>query len=226
MSTLLLDAVAANSQAKAALSHDTIYVITRRGETINETADGLNLILTRDFTSELQFATDVADHSIPKGVKAILYDNEDWSLTPLGQRQNAVTYYEEAYRLAAGNGYQLIATPGTVQLDPQIAPYTNIIDIQSQESQGSVSTYLMHISSLVAAVKQANPNVVILSGLSTNPRAGDPTPQQLYNIAKATYPDLVDGWWLNVPTPGVACPRCNSPRPDIAVAFLQLFGSG
>lgn len=224
MTSTALSEVTANSKALAALKNDTIYVSAYNPTSAPTREQNLHIIPTVVYQSESKFATDVTNGTIPSYVKAILYDNEPWPLTPPSEQSNPVFYYQQAYTLAHSHGYTMIATPVPNMLAPAIAPYADIVDIQAQYAQASATTYLEAVKSVIEHVKQANPQTIILSGLSTNPTAGDPTPQQLLNIASATYGDLTHGWWLNIPKAGVACPRCNQPRPDIAVSFLQMLG--
>jgi hypothetical protein len=44
--------------------------------------------------------------------------------------------------------------------------------------------------------------------------------QQLTAAIQATR-SVVDGYWLNVPVPGMQCPTCNAARPGIAVQVLR-----
>lgn len=222
-STALND-ITSDQKALATFKNDTIYSPGYNPSSATSAERSLHIIPTESFQSEAQFATDVAAGSIPTYVKAILYDNEPWKLTPYAEQQDPVTYYKQAYTLAHTAGYTLIAAPVPNTLAPDVAPYADIVDVQAQYAQASTSTYLAAVSAPTQQAQQANPHAIILSGLSTNPTAGDPTAQQLYDIAQATFAHLTRGWWLNIPKPGNACPRCNQPRPDIAIRFLDLLG--
>ena len=219
MSLGVLKTVTANPQSKEALTNDTLYVTGANPANLPATAANLHIIPARGYTSEEQFANAISANSIPSYVKAILYDNEHWSLTPLIEQQNIVAYYQKAYTLAHSHGLLLIATPGDQKIIPQIAPFADVVDIQAQEIQANVQTYINLVGPIAQQAKQTNPHIIVLSGLSTNPRAGDPTPQQLLAIAQATYGTVVQGWWLNIPKPSTSCPLCNPPMPDTAISF-------
>jgi hypothetical protein len=68
--------------------------------------------------------------------------------------------------------------------------------------------------------RQANPNVLVFAGVSTNPNGQQATADDIFNAIAATR-HHVDGYWLNIPQPGEQCPRCNEYRPDIAIDVLR-----
>ncbi|HEV2402706.1 MAG TPA: hypothetical protein VGS08_00720 [Candidatus Saccharimonadales bacterium] len=224
MSHTVLDKMSANMSARAALANDILYVTGFSPDQTTPAEQGLHIIPTRDFTSETTFARSISSGAIPSYVKAVLYDNEPWQLTPRNERQNVVFYYQRANEIAHAHRLLLIATPVPSSYSVQVAPYADVVDVQAQSEQASVSMYVNHIQSRAQGSRRANPRVVVLSGVSTNPTAGDPTPQQLLDIANATFPNTVQGWWLNIPSPGTACPRCHQPRPDIGISFLSQLG--
>lgn len=219
-----LDQLTHDPGARAAITGDTIYSPGYDPANAASSERGLYVIPARSYQSEAKIESDVAAHKIPSYVKAILYDNETWALTPDAEKHDPVLYYQRGYALAHAHGYAFIATPVPRTLAPSVAHYADVVDIQAQFAQSSSSAYLAAVQEVIDQVKQANPKAVVVSGLSTNPSAGDPTPQQLLDIAKATYPGLARGWWLNVPGKGTACPKCNQPRPDIGIKFLQMLG--
>ncbi len=220
-----LNEMSANPSARAALANDTLYVTAFRPDQMTLAEAGLHIVPTRRYTSAATFAQSIANGTIPSYVKAILYDNEPWPLTPISEQQNIVFYYKQADSLADAHGLLLIAAPVPSSYDALVAPYADIIDVQAQAKQATASTYVNYIRPRVQDSREANPRAIILSGISTNPTAGDPTAQQLLNIAANTFPDLVHGWWLNIPSPGIACPRCHQPRPGTAVSFLSRLGA-
>jgi len=220
-----LDEVTSNSKTLATLKNDTIYSPDYDPGAATPAERSLHVIPAKTYQSEARFEADVADGKIPTYVKAILYDNEPWQLTPGTEQQDPVTYYKQAYSLAHAHGYTMIAAPVPNTLAPVVAPYADIVDVQAQYAQSSTSAYLAAVTSTIDQARQANPHAIILSGLSTNPTAGDPSPQQLDGIAKATFSRLTRGWWLNIPNPGTACPRCHQARPDTAIKFLELLGA-
>lgn len=219
-----LDQMTSDAGARAGILADTIYSPGFNPANATEGEQGLNIIPVKTFTSEQTFANDLLAGTIPGYVKAVLYDNEPWSLTPSAERANVVSYYQQFAALAHAHGLIMISTPVPNSYAPKVAPYSDVVDVQAQFAQSSVSAYLKASRAALEDSAAANPKAIMLSGLSTNPSAGDPTPPQLLNIAHATFPSLVQGWWLNIPNPGTACPNCRPPRPDIGIAFLTALG--
>lgn len=230
MSSKVLDEMSNYVQAKEALINDTIYVNYNATSYLSASTVGLNIIKTAYFASEASLSEAILNNQLPAGVKAVLYDNEKWSETPVNEQANPVLYYQKAFTLAHGRGLTLIATPGSSSLVPQIAQYADIVDIQAQESQSSVSEYDSKVLPIVSAIKAVDPTVIILSGLSTNPHAGIPSPAQLVSDAKSVLGN-VQGFWLNIPDKPVGCTasdtggRCLGPQPQIGQQFLAQLGA-
>lgn len=225
--TPALNEIVTSSSARQTLASDTIFVPINKKERIAPQANGLHIVPVESFTSEAALANAVSSNSIDKSVKVLLYDNEDWTLTPIQEQQNIVSYYKQAASIAHKYGYLLIGTPVSKtdpQVDVQIAPYVDVLDIQSQYDQAQARIYANHVLPLAQGARKTNANLIILSGLSTNPPAGIPTPQQLLNDSQSVS-SVVQGFWLNIPSPGVACPKCNAPQPQIGIEFLDMLAN-
>lgn len=199
-------------------------------------------VLVATFTSyeALNFA--LTHGRISPRIKAVLYDNENWSLTPKYEQQNLAKYEVLAEEAAHARGLMLISTPAVnlvTELDPgpgttfskylqlgiaaTAARYSDVIDLQAQGSQLDPSKYIQFVAAATAQARAANPNVVVLAGLSTNPR-GAPIPlSNLVQIVDQTRSTL-DGYWLNIPVPGPSCPYCDQPQPGLAVQLLEMVG--
>lgn len=226
MSTPALDDVVVDSGARNAISNDVIFVPGYGPKKPTQQSSSLHIIQTQSFTSEASLASAVSNKSIESGVKALLYDNEPWPLTPASEQANPLEYYQKAATLAHANGYLLIGTPVSKldpQIDEQIAPYTDVLDIQSQSLQATVGKYSGHVLQIAHAAHSANGKLIILAGLSTNPPAV-PTYEQLINDANSVK-GVVQGYWLNIPSPGAACPKCHAPEPQIGIQFLSNLGA-
>ncbi len=96
----------------------------------------------------------------------------------------------------------------------QAAPHTDVLEIQAQQDEGT-SGFNSFVSSAVSQAQAANPQALIMVGLTTAAPHQVVTPQILLNDYNATRP-LVSGYWLNIPG-GQGGPR----DPQVAVAFLQ-----
>ena len=230
MGSRVFDDMVSNAQSKDALINDTIYVIYSGNISLSSASSNLHIVKTAYFTSEASLNRAVMDNTLPVGTQALLYDNENWAETPANEKVNPVFYYKQAFALARSHNLLMIATPGNDSIDQQIAPYANVVDIQAQESQASVSEYDNKVLPIANAIKKANPSAIILSGLSTNPHAGVPTPNQLVDDARSVYGN-VQGFWLNIPNKPANCTlkdtggRCAGPQPQIGQQFLAQLGS-
>jgi hypothetical protein len=217
----VFDEMISNAAARRALAGNTVYVL--KGSAASRAAGqaaGIHVVETADFTSEATLAAMLP--RLPAGTGAVLYDNEHWPLTPPDEQADPVRYYQKAEALVHAAGYVFIATPGATVV-PSVAAYADVVDVQAQEVQATPSEYSGKVLPVVKEIRRANPKVIIVSGLSTNPRRGIPTAAQLVADAKSVA-SYVQGYWLNVPAPGPACPRCGQPHPQIGIRFLQLLG--
>lgn len=239
----VLDHLEAVPTDREALSGSVVYALSAKGLAPTVATPGVDVVRTMVFTSAAKLSRDLASGLIPTGVRAVLYDNEDWSLTPPSERANPVVAYEEAARLAHEHGLFVVATPGwlpgyrgvptpgvvarpsVTAILPAIAPDVDVVDIQAQELrfESSPSAYLAWVAPLAEAVRKAKSSVVVVSGLSTNPLGGLASASQLLAVARASE-GVVRGWWLNVPPPGPH--RAGPPRYGVAEAFVSALGPG
>jgi hypothetical protein len=187
--------------------------------------------------------TDLRPAGFSRGAAAVLYDVEDWALTPKAQQQNPAKYEAEGHRLARTRGVVFIAAPAmdlvhvldpngsgtvaqrflTLDLIGQAARNADVVDIQAQGLEGS-SQYTSFVTAAAAQAKATNPDVRVLAGLSTNPAGRTIGAAALARDAESVR-GVVDGYWLNIPSSGTACPTCGTARPQVAVLWLeQLLG--
>jgi hypothetical protein len=204
--------------------------------------EGWHSISTRSFSSYAALQAAFAAGSIPSSVQAIMYDDEAWRFTPIEEQHNFALYVQKAADLVHSHHMQLIATPATdlvSVLDPlgqgstynrflslniikAAAQSADVVEIQAQGSEARLSTYAPFVHAAAAQANAANPHVVVLAGLSTNPDGQKVTGQQLYAAFQATSSD-VSGYWLNIPgNQGGYCPRCGTPQPQVAINFLRM----
>lgn len=231
MGQRVLDAMAAGRGARRALAHDTVYLIPNGVFGLPPGTRGLHIVRTAYFSSEARLARAVRGGTLPRGTRALLYDNEPWSRTPARERAHPVTYYRRAFDIARAHGYLLIATPVPAALVPRVARYADVLDVQAQAAQASTAAYASQVRRAARAAAAANPKVVVLAGLSTNPRAGVPTPARLVADARSVS-GAVRGFWLNVPRAPPVCRRhrrlkggrCSGPQPQVGRDFLARLG--
>jgi hypothetical protein len=172
-------------------------------------------------------------------IKDIVYDLEDWSFSPPIEQQNPVASTTAAAALVHQSGLELIATPATDLVNvlspgssdkyasyltlgiPAAAQDADVFEIQAQGSEMNEATYAAFVTVAAQAARLANPKVMVLAGLSTNPNGQQVTAQELYADVQATR-NVVDGYWLNIPAGGPYCPNCGTPQPGVAVGLLQM----
>lgn len=227
ISTPALNDLMANTSTRNVIAADTIFVPIKKSEQLAPATAGLHIIPTETFTSEAALASALSSSAILPSTKAILYDNEDWSLTPTEEQSQPAVYYRKAASLVHAKGYIFIGTPvskSDPQIDTEIASYVDVLDIQSQYDQSTSSAYAGHVLPIARDAHATNPSLIILSGLSTNPPAGIPTADQLVNDARSVQP-TIQGYWLNIPAPGTACPKCHQPQPQIGIDLLLQLGA-
>jgi len=195
---------------------------------------------TVTFTSYQTMEKQLAGPGLPAGTAAVLYDNEAWSLTPAAEQRDPAKYEELAAKLAHAHHLLLISTPA-VDLTDVLAPtqsdhfaaylrlglaasaakYADVIDIQAQGSETNLSRFSSFVKEAAAQARGANPHVIVLAGISTNPSGQRVSSAQFtgaYNGVRA----YVNGYWLNIPAQGTACPKCGTPQPKVAVPVLQM----
>ena len=237
MSAKVLNEMTANQTVFNRLKTSTIYVLMSDKNPLNHQTLSLHLIPTAYYTSEVSLQQAIDNHTISSSIKAIVYDNEPWTYTPVVEQNNPLLYYQKAAIIVHQNHYIFIATPvlknkTDTSFFTTLAKESNVIDIQSQYDQAVASVYAQHVILLAKTIRTANPQIIILSGLSTNPAAGVPTVNQLVNDARAVS-HYVNGYWLNIPALPAFCKtnqtnshgqyngRCAGPQPQLGIKFLQ-----
>jgi hypothetical protein len=209
------------------------YIVGGSGTT-NEMANISNWTSRRSTT-----VTDLRAADFTGATAAVLYDDEDWPLTPKAQQEDPAKYEAEGYRLSRERGVVFIAAPAmdlVRVLDPggsgsvvqrflsldiigQAAHDADVVDIQAQGLEGGAQ-YATFVAAAARQARAANPDVKVLAGLSTNPSGRAISSTVLAEDADAVR-GVVDGYWLNIPSSGTACPRCGTARPQPAVAWLE-----
>ncbi len=192
------------------------------------------------WASHAKFAADVEAGVIPDTVRAVMYDPEAWDATPLPERQDPVKYIEAFGRLAHEHGYFAIVTPHPrlvevpdarcrkhfwetmeaaylrCRIAAEAAAHADAYETQGQYLQREPGRYQEFVSLTATQARQANPGVVMLSGLSTHP--GYPATPDMLHAAWQSVREVVDGHYLSL---------ARRRLPDVAAAFLRkVAGSG
>lgn len=201
--------------------------------------DELGGVPTVKFASYASMEKTIANGGLPRWVKAVLYDAEAWSFTPTAEQRAPGTYMAMAAELAHRHHLLFLASPALdlasvlqpgvarrapaylkLRLAAQAAVAADVVDIQAQSLERSTRTYVNFVRKAAAQARHAKPGVTVLAGVSSNPTGSQVSAAQLTRAMTGVRP-YVDGYWMNIPAPGRLCPRCNPPRPDLAIAAIR-----
>ena len=173
-------------------------------------------------SSEAKLAYVLGHDRLPFGTNAVLFDIERWKWTPLNEQQNPNLYMAKAaedvhhYNMQAGHQHLLFiaapapdlttsALPGywggnypgylKLKLAFHAAQVSDVIDIQGQQIQNTLSHFTQFVHAAAAQAHKANRRVIILVGLTTTPKKPITAPQliQAYCAERG-----LDGYWLNI----------------------------
>jgi hypothetical protein len=231
-------AIAADGEASRLLDNTQPFVMT--GRNVAAIPPGWNAIPFASFTSFRAIKSSLDRGALAPAVKGVMYDNEKWRFTPEEEQLNPARYEKLAADLVHAHGLLFLTAPA-VDLVAVLAPesnerrydsylrmgivadaarYADIIDIQAQGSERNTRAYADFVGQAAVQARQANPNVLVLAGISTNPSGQRVRADDILRAIAATR-DSVDGYWFNIPRPSEYCPRCNDFRPDIAIEVIR-----
>jgi hypothetical protein len=193
------------------------------------------------WASYTKFAADLEAGRIASTVRAVMYDPEAWDATPLPEQQDPVHYIEKFVQLAHLHGYFAIVTPhpglvsvkaaaceqrdGETQEAAYVrcriaegaARYADAYETQAQILERNPGAYRAFVLATALQARKANPDVVVLSGLSTAP--GYPAPSLVLYSAWNSVRDIVDGHYLSLAGPDRTTARAS------AASFLRLIAA-
>lgn len=191
------------------------------------------VIPTADFHAASQLIQAIVAHELAPGVRAVIYDNERLANTPTAEQQNIQRYTERAAAAARVAGLQSVCDfiepdrlPPRQRTAANEVPPCSIVGLNTvQQSERSTARYRAVVARDVAVIRSVDPTVPIIAGLSSNPRGAPVTAAELTADMEATA-SLVNGYWLNVPAPGVGCPACHAPDPGRMAQALAALPAG
>lgn len=232
-------ALALNDEASRLLGETGPFVLT--GPTFKDLPRGWKAIAVRTFKSFRDIQNAVAENALASDVRGVMYDYEGWPFTPEEEQRNPAGYVKQAADIVHARGLLFFTAPA-VDLVPVLAPdgdrkrqdetylrlgiaadaarWADVVDIQSQRFERDTTRYAKFIREAAAQARQANPKVIVLAGVSTQPSGHDVTASDVLRAIDATR-DFVDGYWLNIPAPSQYSPSVTEFRPDIAVDVLR-----
>ena len=185
------------------------------------------------WADERRFEQDLAAGAIRPDVRFVMYDPEGWPSTPVAEQRHPVAAMRAFADAARAAGYGVVITPhpslvevphgdcvraGTeteqeaflrCRIEAAAAKLSDVVEVQAQSLEADPVLYRSFVEEAAAQASVANPNVVVLAGLSTR-FVTDPN---TLLSAWDSVTDIVDGHYLAVPE-GI--------RPDVAVAFLRM----
>ncbi|MHB8428864.1 MAG: hypothetical protein ACYDGU_14190 [Acidiferrobacterales bacterium] len=171
-------------------------------------------------------------------IQAVVFDRESWRFTPIEQQEHPRASIAAAATATHRHGLRLIAAPAADlmrRLAPGVPRYeaylaygmakaaydADVFEIQAQGSETNLRLYRSFVTRAAQQARAANPKVIVLAGLSTNPVGHRVSADQLLRDVQATR-NVVDGYWLNIPAGGPYCPNCGTPQPGVAAGLLQM----
>lgn len=231
-----LAAVAADAEARAALAAGRVFEVLPSG---TRPCGLVPSVPAAAFASASAMSGAAGAGELPEDLGVLVYDPEHWAFTPLAEQLDLGRSVARAARTAADLGVLLVAAPA-VTLTKVLAPdfrgdrydaylaagiareaaAASVVCLQAQNAVRETRRYAAFVRAGRDQVKEVNPAASVIAGLSTNP-PGDPVDAGMLSRAIEATAGLVEGWWLNVPSPGPRCPTCNPPRPDVGVAALR-----
>jgi len=193
----------------------------------------------RAWASAERFAEDVAAGAIADDVTIVMYDPEGWDATPLPEKLDPVTHITAFGELARSNGYAVMVTPhpnlvsvaGSVHAprsgESREAAYlrsgivegsaaiADVYETQAQNHQRDPATYRAFVRDTARLARVVNPEVQVLSGLSTHP--GYAATAEMLTDAWESVRDVVDGHYLSL---------ARRRLPSVAARFLSMTVDG
>jgi len=174
-------------------------------------------------------------------IKGVMYDQEKWKFTPEEEQRNPGPYLKMAADLVHAKGLLFLTAPAVnlvnviepganrnrlaeaylrLGIAADAARYADVFDIQAQRFEGDASVYESFVRQAAAQARHANPKVIVLAGVSTEPIGRSVTADDILRAIAATR-DVVDGYWINIPQSSEYSPVAKEFRPDIAVEVLR-----
>jgi hypothetical protein len=161
------------------------------------------------YTSYARFSADIRSGAIRYHYKWVMYDPENWSATPAGERRNPAKYMTWFGQLAHAHGLKVIQAPSLdlatvtgsvlarrpgesadqwfvrVDLAGAAAAAADIFQLQDQSNATAGDKYAWMFNTTESQARAANPDVSVFSEVSTV----GATAAQMATAAKSIRPD-------------------------------------
>jgi hypothetical protein len=188
----------------------------------------------RAWASLVRFERDLHDGAIPADLVVAMYDPERWRHTPAPEQRDPRRAIDRFVELCRDRGYVSMVTPyprlvtvpgaafrartGETEEDAYLrsgivasAAAADVCETQAQRLQDRPDAYRAFVEATAEAARSANPDVVLLAGLSTSPGVVA-TPSMLFE-AFASVRGVVDGHYVSL---------SKGRRPEVMAAFLRM----
>lgn len=194
------------------------YATGNRQGTQDQVPSGYDSQATLPYRSYAALAADLKARAIDPRITVLLYDPENWSDTPLVERQHPLTYMKQFVSLAHAHGYRAVLAPGRDLMgvkgadcsqsrgETYAAAYLRCklasvaadgFEIQAQADEFSPVAYASFVRAAAAQAFAADPRAAVFAGLSTSPATGTATATQL-SAAAAAVRGSVTGYYLTI----------------------------
>jgi hypothetical protein len=230
-------AIAADPDASRLLDNTQPFIMT--GRDLPAIPPAWNAVPFASFASFRTLQNALERSEISPGVRGVMYDNERWQFTPVEEQRNPARYMKMAADLVHARGLLFLTAPAVnlvavmapegqerrydaylrLEIAADAARYADVFDIQAQGSERNAEFYADFVRRASAQARQANPNVMVLAGISTQPNGQQVNADAILRAVAATR-NMVDGYWFNIPQPSEYCPHCTEFRPNIAIDVL------
>lgn len=220
----------------AVMNFPTTFALGNPSRRQDQVPVGSTATATVVFRSYAHFRADLLSHRLSAPIRAVVYDPEKWSYTPIGEqlhprramRAFAALARAAHLRVVEAPARDLVTVPGarcvrahqeTVDaaylrcgLVRVAAEVSDAVDVQAQADQPNPLQYARVVDAAATQARRSNPSVVVLSGLTTM-RQGDTAENMLADAIAVRA--VVNGYWLNMHGTDPA-------ELDMATAFLDL----
>ena len=214
-------AVAADPEASRLLANTRPYILRKPGDGF-VIPPSWNAIAVAPFQSFGALKAALEQQTLAPGVKGVLYDYEKWAFTPEEEQRNPARYVKQAAELVHARGLLFLTSPSAnlvkvmapetgkpdadmfdaylrLGIAADAARYADVYVIQAQRALRNTEIAADFVQQAAAQARQANPKVEVLAGISTNPLGRRVITDNIIHAIDATR-NVVDGYWLNIPT--------------------------
>lgn len=215
--------LAALDPATASYDFDapSAYALGNTVGTQNQVLPGFASQPTLKYDSFAQFENDVASGRLDASIKTVVYDPENWSLTPDPEKRDPIRYLAQFESLAHAHGLFVVTTPSRdlmavhgatcgkrrgetisaafvrCNIAGRAAARADALEVQAQALENDTDAFTQFVVQTRTQALAGNPRVIFLAGLSTSPAGYVATAQMLVDADHAVH-GLVAGYFLSI----------------------------